>query len=350
VSGNLLDQIAEETESSGAAARPRRAVDPIRAYVNEIVAPYLTPNPDPKQKELIAQVDAATSGQMSAVLHHPNLQPIEAAWRALYLLVRDVETSTQLGIYILDITRDELAADLSAGDLRSSAFHKLIVEEAVQTPGAHPWTLHGGNFTFTTSLDDIELLAKIGMIARAGGAPFLAAAHSRVLGCDSIVSSPHPREWKAQPVWDEVRQFPEAAWIGLALPRFLLRLPYGKKTDSTERFDYEEMPGIPRHEDYLWGNPAFLAITLTAQAFSELGWAMRPGAIQNVRGLPLHIYNEDGAPVAKPCAEVLLTEQAATTMIDRGLMPLLTMKGTDTVRVGMFQSVSGKALPGRWNN
>jgi type VI secretion system protein ImpC len=197
-------------------------------------------------------------------------------------------------------------------------------------------------------LDDIELLAKIGMIARAGGAPFIAAAHSRVLGCDSIVSSSHPREWKAQPVWDEVRQFPEAAWIGLALPRFLLRLPYGKKTDSTERFDYEEMPGVPRHEDYLWGNPAFLALALTAQAFSEFGWAMRPGAMQNVRGLPLHVYNEDGTPVAKPCAEVLLTEQAATAMIDRGLMPLLTMKGTDTVRVGMFQSIAGKSLPGRW--
>jgi type VI secretion system protein ImpC len=349
VSGNLLDQIAAaESEGTGTAARSRRAVDPIRAYVNEIVAPYLTPNPDPKQKELIGQVDSATSGQMSAVLHHPIFQATEAAWRALYFLVRDIETSVQLKIYVLDATRDEVAADLSVDDLRASALHKLLVEETVQTLGGQPWAVIGANFTFGPSIDDVELLAKLGMLARGARAPFLAAGHSKILGCESIVSTPHPREWRSQPIWDEVRQFPEAAWVGLTLPRFLLRLPYGKATDSIESFVFEEMPGKPRHDDYLWGNTAFLAVALIAQAFSQFGWQMRAGAIQNVRGLPLHIYKEDGDSVAQPCAEVLLTEQAATTMIDRGLMPLLSMKGTDTVRLGMFQSVAGKSLPGRW--
>ena len=128
----------------------------------------------------------------------------------------------------------------------------------------------------------------------------------------------------------------------------MLRLPYGKKTDRTERFDFEEMPGKPRHSDYLWGNPAFACVYLIAQSFSEYGWDMRAGAIQNIEGLPLHVYQDDGESAIKPCAEILMLVQAAEAMIERGLMPLITMKDSDTVRVGMFQSIAGRKLPGRW--
>jgi type VI secretion system protein ImpC len=78
---------------------------------------------------------------------------------------------------------------------------------------------------------------------------------------------------------------------------------------------------------------------------------MRPGAVQEIDGLPAHTYREDGEVQLKPCAEVLLTEDAAEILLDRGIMPLASIKGTDRVRLVRFQSVAAPPAPlaGRWN-
>jgi type VI secretion system protein ImpC len=191
-------------------------------------------------------------------------------------------------------------------------------------------------------------------IAHRARAPFLAEASPRVLGCSSLASTPHPREWKApqEPAsgWAELRRLPEADAIGLALPRFLLRLPYGKKTSPLESFDFEEFPELPVHQDYLWGNPAFAIALLLAQSFSEAGWEMRPGSVTEIDKVPLHLYRRDGQSESKPCAEVLLTEDAAERMVEAGLIPLVSFKDRDLVRVVRFQSVADppRALAGRW--
>src|SRR6185369_10696905 len=98
------------------------------------------------------------------------------------------------------------------------------------------------------------------------------------------------------------RSTTDARWVGLAMPRFLLRLPYGAKTDATERFAFEEMPDPPVHQLYLWGNPAIVCTLLLGEAFSRSGWDMRPGEVSQVDGLPAHVYKKDGEPELKPCA------------------------------------------------
>jgi type VI secretion system protein ImpC len=212
-----------------------------------------------------------------------------------------------------------------------------------------------GNYTFDDSVEDVTLLGYLGGIARAAGAPFLAAASPRVLGAESLGKTPNPEQWrKVEPeraqAWEILRNFPEARHLGLALPRFLLRLPYGKATDEAERFAFEEFPDGPVHEHYLWGNPALACVCLLGQAFAQWGWEMRPGAIHEMDGLPAHVYREDGESKLKPCAEALLTEKAANTMLDRGLMPLLSLKDRDTVRLMRFQSLADPPAPlaGRW--
>jgi type VI secretion system protein ImpC len=96
------------------------------------------------------------------------------------------------------------------------------------------------------------------------------------------------------PAWQTLKKMPEAAYPGLALPRFLLRLPYGADTDSLEQFDFEEMTNDQKYEGYLWGNPCFACACLLGQAFSAYGWDIRPGAVQDVSGLPLHVYQGNG--------------------------------------------------------
>jgi type VI secretion system protein ImpC len=136
----------------------------------------------------------------------------------------------------------------------------------------------------------------------------------------------------------------------MVLPRFLLRLPYGKQTEATEQFAFEEFSESPVHENYLWGNPALACAYLLGEAFLESGWEMRPGEISEISGLPAHVYKVDGESYLKPCGEALLGEQAAEAILDRGMMPFISMKGSDAIRLVRFQSIAAPPadLSGRW--
>jgi type VI secretion system protein ImpC len=354
-SGPLLDQIMEETE--GQPTRPATDTSEWGAFLREIVRPYVVPRDDPRQAEMVASLDAAAAGLMRALLHHPDFQALEDAWRGVRFLVSRVETDAQLKLYLMDISKAELSADLAAAkDLRSTGMYRLLVEETVETPGGEPWAVLGGNYTFGPSREDAELLGRIAEIARAAGAPFIAAASDKLLGCESLAKTPDPREWKRMTntegiqAWEALRKLPEASYLGLALPRFLLRLPYGADTEPTERFDFEEMTSSPEHNHYLWGNPALACVYSLAQAFSHYGWDLRPGVVQEIESLPLHVYKERGESRITPCAEVLLTERAAEIILDKGFMPLLSLKNRDTIRLARFQSLTDPPSPlaGRW--
>ena len=127
-------------------------------------------------------------------------------------------------------------------------------------------------------------------------------------------------------------------------------MPYGKDTDPVERLDFEEMETTPRHEEYLWGNPSFACAYLLSQAFSQFGWNFHPGVIQDISGLPLHIYKEQGESRTKPCAETVLTQRATEAILDHGVMPLLSFIHQDEVRLARFQSLADPPTPlrGRW--
>jgi type VI secretion system protein ImpC len=150
--------------------------------------------------------------------------------------------------------------------------------------------------------------------------------------------------------WEELRQSPDASWIGLAMPRFLLRLPYGKSMASVESLDFEELSGTPHHQQYLWGNPAFACVQLLAEAFANDGWKMRPGAHTEIDGLPLHVYEAEGEKQVKPCAEMLLTERDVDWVLDQGYMALASIRGRDAARLVRFQSIAKPPvrLSGRW--
>jgi type VI secretion system protein ImpC len=329
--GSLLDNILEETEA--APAQAVRKPDELRAFIDRAVAPHLTPRQDPQLPELVAQVDAAAARLMRAILHHRDFQALEAAWRALFFLARELETGPQLKLYALDISKAELAGAL--GELQ-----RILVDEAAATPGAEPWSLVAGNFTFAHTTSDVNLLGELARIMRAAGAPFLAEAD-----LSEADSADTARRWNA------LRHAPEASWIGLALPRFLLRLPYGEKTEAVESFAFEEMPGAPVHQKYLWGNPAFACTYLLGQAFANYGWDLRPGAHQEIRGLPLHVYEADGERQLKPCAEMLMTERDADWILERGFMPLVSIKNQDVIRLLRFQSIAEPLarLSGPWS-
>lgn len=359
---NILDRIlAGASEISRAEGEDRDA--PVSAEILRLaqaaVQPHLTPDIARDQDQLIAALDARIGSLMNAILHHKDFQALESGWRALDFLVRRLEIGSHLKLYLLDLSFDELKTDLRGhDDFRSTALYKLLVEDAVGTPGGIPWSVVGGNYLFDFDAGDADVVESIAAISEAAGAPFVAGVTSYLLGCQSLAATPDPDDWRSPPDkttedwWKRITHPPSASYVGFALPRFLLRLPYGKASEPTEDFDFEELDDtgdqLPEHSSYLWANPAFALVFLLAKGFSEDGPGFRPADHLEIEGLPMHVYEHNGDTEIKPCAEALLTVRAAEKIIDRGLMPLLSIKNSDGIRLGMCQSITGSGLAGRW--
>lgn len=310
---NLLDQVVEEA-SGGSAA------DPFTEYLRRLVAPYTEPRPDPKLPEMLAEIDAAVAGNMRAILHDKRFQTVEAAWRALDLLVRTVETGVELKIYAMHLPEKLFAGDLArAKSLKDTVLHSLM--------SAMEWNHIFGAYTFGDSELDVEVLGRTSLLASHFKTTFIAAA------------APDFEKWEEpSPGLAELKRLPEMSHIGLSLPRWIVRMPYGKKSAPIDTFEFEELEKTPKHEQYCWANPSFACALLIAED--------RATGVEslNIHNLPAHTYKDSGEAVTKPCAEFLMTQKTAEHLTELGFMPLISMKGQDWIRLAGFRALNGKAL------
>ncbi len=313
--GGLLDQIVAEHGSEPAPAT-RVSVDDandLAAFIRRVSAGHTVPRETPEQHRRSAKRQAIAGELMRRVLHDERFQALEAAWRGVFMLIRGLDTDGDLKIYLLDITLPELVREMDG------------VREKLA--GIGPWAVIAGNFSFTHSRTDVAVLERMARLAKSLNAPFLAEAR--------------PSGTAPDPDWEALRRMPAARWIGLALPRFLLRLPYGKRTSAIDSFPFEEMPES-EHAAYLWGNPGFFCAYLLGQSFLRNGWRLAP-IERRIDGLPLHVYEKDGESVTKPCAEILMTEREAEQILDAGFMPLAPLKNQDAALIVRFQSIAQPA-------
>ena len=340
---DALSRLLGNAPKQNPAPRPASSGVDISNLIRSIVAPSAGPSPHPQQTALLSALDLETAAQLRAVLHHPDFQALEAAWRGIDLLVRNLEASETLKLYLIDVSKEELAADLTAQeDLRLTGACQLILKPASNVA----WAVLVGNYAFENSLEDIELLGRLARISAQAGAPFLAGASPHLVGSESFATRPDPDDWtrpispECSQAWQTLRELPEAASIGLVLPRFLLRQPYGKESEPIDAFPFEELPAPHAHESFLWGNPAFVCGYIFAEAFLADGWEMNPTGYGEITGLPVFKFKEDGETQVKPCAEAWLSDRAADRILSRGLMPLLSIKGRDAARLASLQSVA----------
>lgn len=363
----LLDDIVARSDGPGpdgsapGGSRPHAGEtgeppdDAFSEYVRDLVRPHLVEEegPDPGDRELLEHLRESLEEGMRSLLHHPAFQALESTWRGLSFLVHRVESGSGVRIRLLDVSKEELRADLERAAARDeSVLEQRLVEDRGGTPGAEPWSLLVGLFTFGP--DDAGLLEGLGRLARSAGAPFLASAAPSLAGLPSWARRPDASDWEdpgGGDAWRELRRSDVAPWLGLAAPRFLLRLPYGPEDAPCDAFPFREMTSPPRHGDYLWGNPALLCASLLAESFARQGRDMRPGSRRRVDRLPLHLYSADGGTEATPCAEMLMTDSVASELMDRGFIPVASVEERDAVRVVRFQSVADPptALAGRWS-
>jgi type VI secretion system ImpC/EvpB family protein/type VI secretion system ImpB/VipA family protein len=318
---------------AGSASHQRSAA-PVASTVHDllkqIVGPDAIPSLSQQQIQLLPLVDAELSSRLRRILHHLDFQALEAAWRGLDFLVRGIGEDIELDL--INISKSELVQQLGIDDLAKTAIYRQLVE---LTPAAVL-----GIYTF--GVQEHTLLAGIARLANACKTAFIGGASPDLVGCSSFGSQPDPDDWTETPEMaglEALRRTPEAARLGLATPRFLLRQPYGKSSDPIDAFPFEEMAATPAHETYLWGNAGWLWGYLLADAFATEGWGMNLGGGE-IGGLPVYKFAREGESVVTPCAEAWLTDKAADVILSHGIMPVLSIRGRDAVRLVAGWAVS----------
>ncbi len=291
---------------------------------------------------LIAEIDSKLSAQINQILHHDEFQKLEGAWRGLSHLVTNTETDTMLKIRILDISKRDLHRNLrkfkgTAWD-QSPIFKKMYEEEYGQF-GGQPFGCIVGDYHFDHSASDVELLREMSKISASAHCPFIAGVAPSTLQMDSWQELSNPRDLKKvfdtpeYAAWRSLRQSDDSRYVGLAMPRFLARLPYGAKTDPVDEFNFEEETEGGDSDKYSWANSAYAMATNITRAFKHYGWCARIRGIESggvVENLPVHTFpTEDGGVAMKCPTEIAITDRREKELADIGLMPLLHKKNED---------------------
>jgi type VI secretion system protein ImpC len=274
-------------------------------------------------------VDLALSDAMRAVLHHPDFQTLESLWRGVDFLLRRLETGPSLQVHLIDISAEELAADLSSvQDLADSGLYKLLVDTPSQDKTGG-YSLLCGLYQFEATPPHTELLGRMAQVAQHAGAPFLTG-----MTVDGLSDRKRPPHALVQQALKSLQQLPAASHLGLLGPRFMLRQTYGKRSDPISSFDFEEFTPSEGLAGMLWGHPALLAACALAG----------PGGT-TIGELPFHHYKDaEGDTVALPCTERLVSVDMATALRGWGITALMAHKGAPELRLAGLESVNGQPL------
>src|ERR1700730_5715068 len=293
-------------------------------------------------KAIIAEIDSKLTEQVNLILHHAKFQAVEGAWRGLNYLVSNTETDEMLLIRVMNISKKDLSKTLKkfkgvAWD-QSPLFKKLYEEEYGQLGGA-PYGSLIGDYFFDHTPGDVELLGQIAQIAAAAHAPFIAGAAPSLMGMDSWQELATPRDLAKifsapdYAAWRSLRDADDSKYVGLAMPRFLSRLPYGAKTSPVEEFDFEEETGVGDHSRYTWANAAYAMAVNINRSFKMYGWCSSIRGVESggaVEGLPVHTFPSDDGGVDMKCpTEIAISDRREAELANVGMMPLIHRKSTD---------------------
>ncbi len=351
--GGLLDKIVEEGRFGREATSRERGKDMVKEFIAQVVAGEMTLSRDADAtiNARIAQVDHLISLQLNEVLHHPALQKLEATWRGLKYLLDQSETSSQLKVRVLNVSKKEILRDLQrAPEFDQSTLFKKVYEEEFGVFGGEPFGALIGDYEFSRHPEDIELLEKISQVAAGAHAPFLTAASAELMNLENFTQLGEPRDIgkifdsTEFAKWKSFRASDDSKYVGLALPHILMRLPYGRDTKPVDEFGYEENVDGSDHSKYLWGNAAYALGARLTNAFAKYGWCAAIRGVEGgglVEGLPAHTFHTDEGDVALKCpTEIAITDRREKELADQGFIPLVHCKGSDYAAFFSVQSAN----------
>jgi type VI secretion system protein ImpC len=260
----------------------------------------------------------------------------------LHYLVNNTETDEMLKIRVLNISKKELGKTLKKFKGTSwdqSPIFKKFYEEEYGQFGGEPIGCIVGDYYFDHSPPDVELLGEMAKICAAAHAPFIAAAAPTVMQMDSWAELANPRDLTKifqtpeYAAWRSLRESEDSRYIGLTMPRFLARLPYGAKTSPVEEFDFEEDTEGADSRKYVWANSAYAMAVNINRSFKLYGWCSRIRGVESggaVEGLPVHTFPTDDGGVDMKCpTEIAISDRREAELAKNGFMPLIHKKNSD---------------------
>lgn len=339
---SLLDEIIAKGRMAHDDSQQDYARDMLAEFATQVLDEGMAVDKDTVAmiNDRISQIDALISDQLNQIIHHPELQKLEASWRGLHQLVSNTETSARLKLRLLNVGKNELQNDLEkAVEFDQSALFKKIYEEEYGTFGGHPFSLLIGDFTFGRHPQDIGLLEKLSNVAAAAHAPFIAAASPRLFDMNSFTELAVPRDltkiFESLELikWRAFRESEDSRYVSLVLPNFLLRLPYGPETRPVEGMNYVEDVNGTDHSKYLWGNAAWVLAQRITEAFAKYGWCAAIRGAEGggaVEGLPAHTFRTSSGDLSLKCpTEVAITDRREKELNDLGFISLCHKKNSD---------------------
>lgn len=355
---NLLNEILGQSSETAVSSQKQTSKNSeLNTFIRKIVEPHLIQTDSKEQSKLLMIIDEVVSDLMRKILHHPTFQALESAWRGLFFLIKRIETGNDLKIFLVDVSKSELQNNLkSVNDLTDSKLYSLIAQTDRQFSQNAFWSVMCGNYNFSLCVEDTATLLRVAKIANDTNTPFISSIAPEMFGFKSFGSVDALDTWKLsegsteEKLWTMLRASPEAVSLGLMMPRFMSRLPYGEATDSTEAFYFEEFTNNPQHQEYLWSNSSFIITFLLAQTFDKFGWNFSGNLFQNVEGMTIHSFNDEGEFRIKTSTEINMTQTNCENLLNQGLMPIVSIKNSDNVRLMGFQSIAlpSSSLKGRW--
>lgn len=293
-------------------------------------------------EDVIAEIDKKISKQLNVIMHHAEFTKLEGSWRGLHHLVFNTETDTQLKIKVMNVSKKDVHRTLKSfkgAAWDQSPLFKKIYEEEFGTPGGCPFGTLVGDFEFDHSAPDVECLRDLSKIAASAHCPFIAAAGPRLMqmetwqelgdkrALDKIFDTPEYAAWKS------LRESEDSRFIGLAMPRFLARLPYSVKNNPVDAFAFEEDASSSDHQNYVWSNAAYAMATNITRAFKKSGWCAQIRGIESgglVENLPVHTFPTDDGGVDMKCpTEISISDRREAELSKNGFLAMIHRKNSD---------------------
>jgi type VI secretion system protein ImpC len=337
---SLLDQLIESARIKPGDEAYSITRQGIQAFIGQLLEPQNAVEriTQATVDSMIADLDQKLCAQVDAILHHADFQKIESAWRSLKFLVDRTNFRENVKIQLLSVSKGKLLEDFEdSADITKCGLYKNLYTAEYGQFGGQPFGAIVANYEFGPGTQDIKLLQSVASVSAMSHAPFIAAAGPQFFGVDSFDQLPNLKDLSSifegpQYVkWNAFRESEDARYVGLTLPHFLLRVPYGADTVPAKKFNYkEDVSG--GNSQFLWGNAAFAFASRLTSSFADYRWCANvvgPQGGGTVGDLPVYTYESMGELQNKIPTEVLISERREFELAEQGFIGLTMRKNSD---------------------
>lgn len=337
---SLLDQILQETKLTPSDDGYDVARKGVGAFIAELLRPTRADAAvnSAAIDQMIAEIDRKLSVQVDAILHNDKFVELESAWRGLKFAVDRTDFRQNIKFEIMSVSKDELLTDFEdSPEIVKSGLYKHIYTAEYGQFGGQPVGAIVCNYAFGPGAPDVKLAQYFSSVGAMSHAPVIAGAAPSMFGVDKFEEIPNLKDMQSifegpkYAKWNSFRESEDSRYFALAMPRFMLRTPYGPETSPVKAFNYEEKTE-GKGENYLWGNASIAMATRLTDSFAKFRWCpniIGPQSGGAVEDLPLHTFESMGQLQTKIPTEVLISDRKEYELAEQGFIALTMRKGSD---------------------